>query len=115
MTKIIATFSNGFTDKYNGKRDVKAAWLITKIEDGSVVASGHSLDLDTAAKTAKSNTPRAMQTYNTSAPMSPGFLAAAMALTVRPAGCKSIREYNTLAKATNAAKAANYKIEVISL
>ena len=115
MTKIIATFSNGFSDKYNGKRDVKAAWLITKIEDGSVYASGHSYDLDAAAKTAKSSIPRAMQTYHTSAPMSPGYLAAVMALHVRPAGCKSIREYNTLAKATNAAKAANYKIEIINL
>ena len=115
MTKIIATFSNGFTDKYNGTRDVKAAWLITKIEDGSVYASGHSLNLDTAAKTAKSSIPRAMQTYNTSAPMNPGYLAAVMALYVRPAGCKSIREYNTLAKATNAAKAAKYKIEIINL
>ena len=52
---IIATFSNGFEDRYNGKRAVKAAWMITRKEDGKVIASGHSLDRTKAAKTASGN------------------------------------------------------------
>ena len=55
MPKIIAKFSNGFEDKYNGKRDVKAAWMITRKSDGKVMHSGHSLDAAKAAKTAAGN------------------------------------------------------------
>lgn len=50
--KIIAKFSNGFTDEYKGNRDVKAAWMVTRIDDPmTVVFSGHSLDEDRALKT----------------------------------------------------------------
>lgn len=49
---ITATFSNGFTDTYKGHRDVKAAWMITRVEDGEVLASGHSLDRIKADKAA---------------------------------------------------------------
>lgn len=59
---IKAIFSNGYEDIYKGKRDVKAAWMITK-EDGSVYASGHSLDLEKARKTAGSNLPRVHNFY----------------------------------------------------
>jgi len=52
---IIAKFSNGFEDKYNGKRDVKAAWMITAKDTGEVIMSGHSLDAAKAAKTASGN------------------------------------------------------------
>lgn len=49
---ITAKFSNGFEDTYKGHRDVKAAWMITRAEDGKVLASGHSLDRVKADKTA---------------------------------------------------------------
>lgn len=51
MTKI-STFSNGHTDTYNGKRDVKAGWMITGPEGDFY--TGHSQDAETARKTAES-------------------------------------------------------------
>lgn len=56
MAKKIATFSNGTTDVYNGKRDVKAAWAI--MFEGRVLLSGHSLDAAKAQSTANSNVSR---------------------------------------------------------
>ena len=50
---ITATFSNGFTDKYNGARAVTAAWAVIREADGVVLASGHSLDAVKARKTAE--------------------------------------------------------------
>jgi len=50
-----ATFSNGFTDTYKGTRPVKAAWLVTDKATGTVLASGHSLDIVKARKTAEGN------------------------------------------------------------
>ncbi len=52
---IIATFSNGYTDEYKGKRDVKAAWMVVRKSDGKVLLSGHSLDRARAEKTARSS------------------------------------------------------------
>lgn len=49
---IIATFSNGTTDIYGGKRAVKAAWAIISRATGETIISGHSLDRVRAAKTA---------------------------------------------------------------
>jgi len=49
---IKATFSNGFTDQYKGKRAVKAAWMVTSRATGEVLASGHSLTRENAEKTA---------------------------------------------------------------
>ncbi len=46
MPKLISKFSNGHTDVYNGKRAVKAGWMITA-PDGRF-ATGHSLDAATA-------------------------------------------------------------------
>lgn len=56
MPKITATFSNGHTDTYNGKRDVRAAWAIILKSTGEVLSSGHSLDRAKAQKTAEGNT-----------------------------------------------------------
>ena len=50
-----AEFSNGHTDTYKGKRDVRAAWMITNAETGVVLSSGHSLDRARAEKTATGN------------------------------------------------------------
>lgn len=55
MPKLIATFSNGHTDVYNGDRKVRAAWMITNRETGEVLSSGHSLDRVKAQKTAEGN------------------------------------------------------------
>ena len=52
---ITVTFSNGHTDTYKGKRDVRAAWMITHRQTGEVLMSGHSLDADRAQKTAEGN------------------------------------------------------------
>ena len=46
-----AKFSNGYTDAYKGRRPVTAAWMITNLE-GVVLDSGHSIDRQTAEKTA---------------------------------------------------------------
>lgn len=50
---ITATFSNGFTDTYKGKRPVKAAWAIILTATGQTLASGHSINAATATKTAE--------------------------------------------------------------
>ena len=52
---ITAKFSNGFIDTYKGKRDVRAAWMITNRETGKVLMSGHSLDAARAQQTAEGN------------------------------------------------------------
>lgn len=53
MVKV-ARFSNGHSDEYKGKRDVKAGWMITD-SAGKVLASGHSLDREKAQRTAESH------------------------------------------------------------
>lgn len=52
---IAATFSNGFTDEYKGKRDVQSAWAIFNIETGKCHASGHSLNAELATKNGNTN------------------------------------------------------------
>jgi hypothetical protein len=52
---VIATFSNGFTDEYKGKRDVQSAWAIFNIETGRCHASGHSLTAELATKNGNTN------------------------------------------------------------
>lgn len=52
---ITARFSNGHVDVYKGKRDVRAAWMITDAKTGAVLLSGHSLDRARAEKTATGN------------------------------------------------------------
>lgn len=50
---ITATFSNGHTDTYKGTREVKAAWALIRKDTGETLASGHSLDMAKARKTAE--------------------------------------------------------------
>jgi hypothetical protein len=52
---ITAAFSNGATDTYKGKRDVKAAWAVIRLSDNTVIASGHSLDAAKAEATASTH------------------------------------------------------------
>lgn len=49
---IAATFSNGQTDAYKGAREVRAAWAIFNRATGDLILSGHSMDRQSAAKTA---------------------------------------------------------------
>ena len=56
MPKIVATFADGTTDVYKGKRLVKAAWKLTR-PCGAVV-TGHSADRATAEKTARTHIPQ---------------------------------------------------------
>jgi len=55
MTKLISTFSTGHTDVYNGKRNIKAGWMITGPQDDFY--TGHSQDRETARKTAEGKAP----------------------------------------------------------
>lgn len=50
-----ATFSNGYTDTYKGKRDVRGAWMVFERSTGIVLRSGHSNDVVTAQKTGEQN------------------------------------------------------------
>lgn len=52
MTRLVAYFSNGYSDPYKGRRNVKAAWMLTTPE--GIVYSGHSRDRAAASKTARS-------------------------------------------------------------
>tara|TARA_R110000824_G_scaffold61802_2_gene163998 strand:+ start:1029 stop:1310 length:282 start_codon:yes stop_codon:yes gene_type:complete len=49
-----ATFSDGTTDVYKGKRAVTAAWQITHSDRPTWAHSGHSLNESAAASTAAS-------------------------------------------------------------
>lgn len=107
-----AIFSNGYTDVYKGNRDVKAAWAVIEIATGKVVDSGHSLTKAAAEKTARTSIPRARmlptgwrEYKNTPA----GIRCAKASGFNRPGDME--REYKRL----NAEKAAQYKIEVVSL
>ncbi len=53
MAKIVAKFSDGSTDEYKGKREVKAAWQV-KLTNGTIL-SGHSFDMQSAQTTARAN------------------------------------------------------------
>lgn len=114
MSKIIANFSNGHSDKYNGKRDVKAAWMII-LPDGRIV-SGHSLDRAKAEKTARSTishyTPewlpstRQLQYAN---------YAAYWTVQAKKDGFSSLKAMIAAGKAKNAEFSAKCKIEVVDL
>ena len=66
----MATFSNGHTHRYTGKRPVTVAWMVVH-PDGHI-DSGHSLDRSKAEKTARSSAAlaRPTESYRHSALMS---------------------------------------------
>jgi hypothetical protein len=103
----VSKFSNGHTDKYQGKRNVEAAWMITEIATGRVVGTGHSLTKELAAKTAAGNMPRVAW-----APVRRGVYEQQRA---RRAGFASVSAMQQDARAKNAAHAALHKIEVVAL
>lgn len=108
-----AVFSNGHTDVYKGKRDVKAAWMITT-PDGKIV-SGHSLDKETALKTAKSQTAmRCTYTYS-HGQLRDARCRAYLDGQARTAGFANAVEQNKHNLALNAAHAAKCKIEIVDI
>ena len=48
-----ATFSNGHTAKYNGKRSVAAAWMMIETSTGNLVGTGFSVDKQAAQANAE--------------------------------------------------------------
>ena len=114
-----ATFSNGHTDTYKGKRAVTAAWQITTA-DGKVY-SGHSLDRAKAQKTALSYACRgcgisALRMIGTNGRdiVTPGFAQYALKI-AQDAGFTDRKAFNAHADAVRAAYAAKAKIEIIDL
>lgn len=119
MTKIVAKFSNGHTDAYNGKRDVKAAWLV--ITANGKIHSGHSLDRATAEKTAKTYLDygcqwSALRMSGTRGRdiTTPAFLAHSHKIAVSR-GFADRKSYNAHADAERAAYMAQGKIEIVDL
>lgn len=111
MTRIIAVFSNGHTDEYQGQRNVTAAWMVTEKETGKVIASGHSLCRIRAAKTGRSAIPRI-------ADLMPGWRdgrTPGMYKHFQSLGYHTPEEYEASIKAKNAEHAALYTLEVVDL
>lgn len=114
MGKITATFSNGHTDTYQGKRDVKAAWMIVFPDGG--IESGHSIDRARAEKTARSSASQCSgvgQTLHAGAV--PPHYAVYRDRVAKREGFRNFREYNKHVKEKRAEFVANCTIEVIDL
>ena len=107
-----AIFSNGFVDVYKGKRDIKAAWMITKLDSGEVVCSGHSLDRQKAAKTAATNIPTVANMPSGGRSM---LNSVHMHVYAKKRGYSSAQEMAEDYKRQNANHALQYKIEVVDI
>lgn len=114
-----ATFSNGHTDTYKGKRDVRAAWMVI-LPTGKIV-SGHSFDVATARKTAEGHRAdgcqfRELKMSGTRGRdvVTPAFLQYANKV-AKDAGFASRKEYNANAAVERAKYLAASKIEVVGL
>jgi len=112
MATITATFSNGHTDKYQGNRKVKAAWMVLETATGKVVDSGHSLNRVGAGKTAKGSIPRAMTMPSG---WRDGKNTMAGHRVSKTMGYGSPEEYERDARVQNAKLAALYTVETIDL
>lgn len=108
-----AVFSNGHRDVYKGKRDVKAAWMV--IGPKGTIASGHSLDIGCAEKTAASHISQMSPAYYPS-PRSLRVVRSAVwwAGIAKEAG-KTVAQLIAEGKAENATFAAGCSVEVVSL
>lgn len=109
---IVATFSNGQTDVYKGKREVKAAWQVIAA-DGKVY-SGHSWDRSTAEKTARSYLCYGCEFSLLQTKAHIEYLQWAVGV-AKQHGFKTIRQYNEFAKAKRAEYASRGKIEIVDL
>ena len=94
MAKLISTFSNGHTDKYNGKRDIKAGWMITGPQGDFL--TGHSQDRETARNTAAGKA---------------GYLKGAPAYVDRPGGRTTPAREAYFAKHARAAGFSSWKAQ----
>jgi len=106
--KKVATFSNGSTKTYGGKRDVTAAWAIIERDTEKTKKMGFSLDRYKAKKTANSSC-----ILRVTGPLNPADLL--LGKDIRKEGFKSIYEYNKHQKKLNAEHAENYRIEIINV
>ena len=109
---ITAVFSNGHTDTYKGSRDVKADWMVTEVATGKVYASGHSLDMEKASKTARGNIPTVA---NLPAGARSMMNSVHMHQYAKKRGYSSPQEMAADYKIKNAEHAKNYKIEVVAI
>jgi hypothetical protein len=114
-----ATFSNGHTDTYKGKRDVRAAWMVI-LPTGKII-SGHSVDIDTARKTAEGHRGdgcqfRELKMVGTRGRdiVTPAFAKYAHDVAI-VAGFANRKEYNVHAAAKRADYISRSKIEVVAL
>jgi len=57
---VKATFSNGQSAVYEGKRNVKASWAVIEKETSSIVLSGFSASYQAAAKSKGANVKEAL-------------------------------------------------------
>lgn len=107
-----AIFSNGFKDTYKGARDVRAAWMVTEIETGRIVASGHSLSRTNADKTARGSIPLAQQL-----PSGWSYLKNTIPMYryAKDKGYSSPAEMAADYKKQNAERAKGYRVEVVDL
>lgn len=107
-----AIFSNGFTDTYKGSRAVTAAWMVTEIATGEVIASGHSLTPENAEKTARGAIPLAVQ-------LPSGWSSlkntVSMHRYARNRGYKDPAAMAADYRVKNAERAKGYKVEVVKL
>lgn len=122
MSKIVATFSNGLTDEYKGKRDVKAAWMVV-LPNGKVM-TGHSNDIATAHKTASAKAAEMFRGEQESLKFHWQALKAASKWAhaqpmIRAAlakhGFKNVKEHDAALAAARAAFVTRCKIEVVAL
>jgi hypothetical protein len=109
---ITAKFSNGHTDTYKGSRPVTAAWMVTEIATGRIIASGHSLTMDNADKTARGSIPLAQQL-----PSGWSYLknTVSMYQYAKKRGYKDPSEMASDYKKQNAERAKQYRVETVAL
>lgn len=114
MTKT-SKFSTGQTDLYQGKRDVKAGWMIVTPE-GKII-TGHSLDSAKAEKTARSTAAEwsgSHALYSARGPVHAGYIAA-RAEEATKAGFTDYRAYHAHLATKRADFVAACHIEIVKV
>lgn len=109
---VTANFSNGYSDTYNGNRKVAAGWMITNKVTGEVIASGHSLTLELAEKTAIQNIPKV---YNLPSEWQRKRKMPIGERYAKERGYSSVSEYESAVKNANAKHAENFTIETVNI
>ncbi len=114
MTKI-STFSNGHTDKYQGKRAVTAGWMIVFPNGG--IRSGHSMTAILAEKTARATAAEfsGIHALYTARGSVHATYIAARDQEARDAGFSHYREFHAHVAARRAAWVATCTIEIVEL